>query len=112
MTGPVAERSARRSRTPAGLTGLAAAACLACCLLPTLIAAGLLGGALATGLVAGLPAVAAALAVSAVVTWGAHRSRTRRCGCDQPGDSAVGCSCRSRRADEQRPDAVRLRSRP
>ncbi|SDP29259.1 mercuric ion transport protein [Actinopolyspora xinjiangensis] len=112
MTDPVAERPARRGRTPGSLVGLAAVACLACCLLPTLIAAGLLGGALATGLVAGLPAVAAALGISAVVIWRAHRSRTRRCGCDQPRDSAVGCSCRGGRADEQHPDAVRLRSRP
>ncbi|MGJ7906861.1 hypothetical protein ACOQFL_10300 [Actinopolyspora sp. H202] len=88
------------------MAGLAGAACLACCLLPALVTAGLLGGAPAAGLVTWLPAIAAALALSAVVTWKAHRSRAHRCGRDTPCGSAAGAAshvttsrCRSHRAE-------------
>lgn len=41
----VAAGGARRRFLPAGLSGLAGAACVACCAIPLLLAAGVLGGA-------------------------------------------------------------------
>lgn len=78
-----------RRLLPAGLTGLAGAACVACCAIPLLLAAGVLGG---TGwAVAGtvLPGAAVGLAALAGLAWWWQVRRRHTSGC--PG--GPGCSC-------------------
>jgi mercuric ion transport protein len=88
-------KAERRRVLPAGLTGLAGAACVACCAIPLMLAAGALGGAGWVVLGRVMPGVAMVLAALAAVAWwwASRRRHTRGC-------AAGGCSCGERSADE------------
>ena len=89
-TTTVTNRSGRRSRMwilPAGLAGVA---CAACCAVPLLVAAGLLGGAGAVGaLLRWLPTTAVALVVVAAVVFLLPWRRNPARGCA----GGTGCAC-------------------
>ena len=76
-----------RRAVPAGLTGLAGTACVACCVVPMLLTAGPLGGAGWAIARRWMPGIAVSLvALAALAWWRTTRHRDR-------GDCTGGGSC-------------------